>query len=107
MTPGFTLVTEHVTLLTPFNQDSPGDDPVLPRNLGLVRLDHDGGSRLYVLIPRHNGVGQGWTISLQPYSPGDRLRFPQDAEAPTILFGDDLFGNEREVADLLERTEQK
>lgn len=50
ITPGFTLVAQAITVTTPFYREV---DPDRPRVLGLARLDHDGGSNIYLLRLHH------------------------------------------------------
>ncbi|MCL5107379.1 MAG: ATP-binding protein [Chloroflexi bacterium] len=72
ITPGFTLVTEALTISTPFYSEI---DPVRPRELGLARLDHDGGSDLYTLVLRYQ-ADLASKIRLEPNPEGalpDRL----------------------------------
>jgi hypothetical protein len=58
LTPGFTLVAPHFTLRIPTYEQ----DILTPRVVGLVRLDHDGGTAIYRII--YAAMGK----------PGNRLR---------------------------------
>jgi hypothetical protein len=67
ITPGFMLILEKLTIRTSFDADV---DPFQSRDLGLARLDHDGGTKLYRIVLQFSAPRPADRIQLEALSEG-------------------------------------